>query len=306
MATENDNGKGVCPQRSKGGARRWYGAARGLAIACPLALVLLPVALTVSAYISIVVAVFAALLGLAVPGRPHVGKSAWRTVRESLVLFFATLHIVITVFLLYFFTGLFGFLIDMSFKSAVKDADRIVIRDGGGLCHSDPDKEPEIFEITNKAEIAAFNDMFKFSGRKMPCMCCGYPGIDWWRDGQRIVVSAVHHGQALRVESFWGDLQLAFESSRLVQEWLKEKCGLTGHSGMPKYKYCRYMRWVVKSIAKDFATANGGRKPTLEDLREECKKNGKEFPSCPAGGEYSLTYGEDGTPEVKCTAPRHD
>ena len=44
----------------------------------------------------------------------------------------------------------------------------------------------------------------------------------------------------------------------------------------------------------------------LDDLRAEFKKNWKEFLSCPSGGEYSLTYGEDGTPEVKCTAPRHD
>ena len=306
MTTENGNEKGVSPQRPTGGARRWYGAARGLAIACPLALLLLPVALSVSAYISIFVAVCAALLGLAVPGRPHVGKSAWRTVRESLVRIFAALHIIITGALLYFATGLFGFLIDMNFRSAIKDADRIVIRDGGGLCHSKPDNEPEIFEITNKAEIAAFNDMFKFSGQTMPCMCCGYPGIDWWRDGKRVVVSAVHHGQALRVTGFWGDLQLTFGSRRLVQEWLKENCGLTGSSSIPRYKYCRYRRYAVERAAQDFATANDGKKPTMDDLRDEFKKNGKEFPACPAGGEYSLTYGEDGTPEVKCTAPRHD
>ena len=187
----------------------------------------------------------------------------------------------------------------MNFRSAIKDADRIVIRDGGGLCHSKPDNEPEIFEITNKAEIAAFNDMFKFSGQTMPCMCCGYPGIDWWRDGKRVVVSAVHHGQALRVTGFWGDLQLTFGSRRLVQEWLKENCGLTGSSSMPRYKYCRYRRYAVERAAQDFATANDGKKPTMDDLRDEFKKNGKEFPSCPAGGEYSLTYGEDGRPEVK-------
>ena len=193
---------------AQGGARRWYGAARGLAIACPLALLLLPVSLSVSAYISIFVAVCAALLGLAVPGRPHVGKSAWRTVRESLVRIFAALHIIITGALLYYATGLFGFLIDMNFRSAIKDADRIVIRDGGGLCHSKPDNEPEIFEITKKAEIAAFNDMFKFSGQTMPCMCCGYPGIDWWRDGKRVVVSAVHHGQPEGAARFRASLLL--------------------------------------------------------------------------------------------------
>lgn len=210
-----------------GGVRRWYGAARGLAIAFPLALLLLPLVIAGTAYITIVVAVGATLLGCVLPGRPHVGKSAWRTVRESLVWIFAAFHIVIAGVVLYFATGLFDFLIDMNFRSAVRDADRVVIRDGGGLCHSNPDKEPSLFEITNKVEIAAFNDMFKFSGRTMPCGCCGYPGIDWWRDGQRVVVSAVHHGKALRVEGICGDLRLTFGSGRRVREWLKENCGLT-------------------------------------------------------------------------------
>ena len=34
------------------------------------------------------------------------------------------------------------------------------------------------------------------------------------------------------------------------------------------------------------------------------KESGKMTAEC--GGEHSLTYGEDGTPMVKCTAPRHD
>ena len=306
MATENDNEKGVSPQRSKGGARRWYGAARGLAIVLPFEVVLLPLMIMVSAYLPLAIGISAALIGMAVPGRPHVGKSAWRTVRESLVRIFAALHIIITGALLYFATGLFGFLIDMNFRSAIKDADRIVIRDGGGLCHSKPDKEPEIFEITNKAEIASFNEMFKFSGRTMPCCCCGYPGIDWWRDGRRVVVSALHHGHALRVEGFVGDLRLTVVSSQRIQKWLEDNCGLTEDEGIPKYQYCRHERDIIEDAAQNWATAGVERKPTLDDLRDEFKKNGKEFPSCPAGGEYSLTYGENGKPVVKCSAPCHN
>ena len=91
MATENDNKKGVSPQQSKVGVRRWYGAARGLAIILPFELVLLPFMIMVSAYLPLAIVIGASLVGLAVPGRPHVGKSAWRTARESMVWILAAL-----------------------------------------------------------------------------------------------------------------------------------------------------------------------------------------------------------------------
>ena len=177
MATENGNEKGVSPQRSKGGARRWYGAARGLAWTfwAPFVCIVSSLAFRFP-YLPLVVAAIVALVGALVPGRPHVGRSVWRIIREVLVWFFAAGHLAFVVLWLYFATGAFDFVIIPVFRASVCDADRIVIRDGGGLCHSKPDKEPEIFEITNKVEIAAFNEMFKFSGRTMPCGCCGYPG----------------------------------------------------------------------------------------------------------------------------------
>ncbi len=303
MATENDDGKEVSPQRSKGGARRWYGAARGMAIAFPIVFLLPGFAFS---YLPLGAAVVSALIGWMVPGRPHTVKNAWRTVGESFVWLAAALHLALVALWLYLATGLFGFLIDKNFRSAVKDADRIVIRDGGGLCHSKPDKEPSLFEITNKAEIAAFNDMFKFSGRTMSCKCCGYPGIDWWRDGQCVVVSALHHGHALRISGIGGDLRFTIESRRRVQEWLETHCGLTPGDNSPRYRRCIMARARIESEVLDLAKTNDSKKPTMDDLRDEFKKNGKEFPACPAGGEYSLTYGEDGKPVVKCSAPRHD
>ena len=65
-------------------------------------------------------------------------------------------------------------------------------------------------------------------------------------------------------------------------------------------------RAIIESEALGRAKTNEGKKPTLDEIRDEFKKNGKEFPKCPADGEYSLTFGEDGTPMVKCTVPRHD
>ena len=306
MATENDSEKGVSPQRSKGGARRWYGAARGLAIVLPLQVIWLPMSAMVSDFLPLAVAFGAALICWAAPARPHVGKNARVGDSASLAWFFAVLHLLILGFWVYFSTGFFGLLLNAKFKAAVKDADRVVIRDGGGLCHSDPDKEPSLIEITNRADIAAFNEMFKFARREMSCKCCGYPGIDWWRDGQRIAVAGIHHRRKLRVTGISGDLCFTGESGSRVQRWLETHCGLTPGDNSPRYRRCMMARARIESEVLDLAKTNDSKKPTLDDLRDEFKKNGKEFPSCPAGGEYSLTYGEDGRPEIKCTAPRHD
>lgn len=291
----------------QGGARRWYGAVRGLALSFWMPFVCMALSQAISfPYLPLVAATVVALVGALVPGRPHAGKSAWRIVRELLAWLFAAVHFAVVVLWLYFATGAFGFGTNPVFQASVKDADRIVIRDGGGPCHSDPDKEPSLLEITNKAEIAAFNEMIEFSGRKMQCKCCGYPGIDWWRDGRRVVVSALHHGYALRVEGYVGDLRLSVESSRRLQKWLEENCGVTEGNGCPRYQDCRYGRDMIEAVAQNLVTTGVERKPTLSDLRREFKKIGGKFPSCPAGGKYSLTYGEDGAPTVKCSVPRHD
>lgn len=286
--------------------RHWYGAARGMAIAFPLAFLLLALAALVFAYLPLGVVVVSALIGWAIPGRPHHEKGAWRTVRESAAWLFAALHLVMVALWLYLATGFFGITFNSSFEAAVQGADRVVVRDGGGLCHSDPDKEPSLFEITNKVEIAAFNEMFKFARREMSCKCCGYPIIDWWRDGQRIAVAGIHHKRKLRMNGISGDLRFTAESKHRIQEWLETHCGLTHGDDSPRYRRCMMARAIIESEALGRAKTNEGKKQTLDEIRDEFKKNGKEFPKCPAGGEYSLIYGEDGTPMVKCTVPRHD
>ena len=244
--------------------------------------------------------------GLLRPRRVEKSLGKWRVWLVSLLAPLAVLQVVIGLAALWHGSLVGGRTRTLAFQAEIADADRVVIRKGGGGCHGDPDRDDVLYVITNKAELAEFGKMFRFSGSSMPCMCCGYPGIDWWRDGQRVVVSALHHGHALRVEGFGGDLQLTILSSRRIRKWLEENCGLTGDNGFPRYKYCRHERSFIESAAQNWATAGAERKPTLDDLRDEFKKSGKEFPKCPAGGEYSLIYGEDGTPMVKCTVPRHD
>ena len=195
---------------------------------------------------------------------------------------------------------------NMQFRAMVKDADRVIIRDGGGLCHSDPDKEPSLYAITNKTEIAEFNRMFRFSSQTMRCRCCGYPGVDWCRDGKRIAVSAIHHGIALRIEGRCFDWHLSPRSQERIKEWLETHCKERSKDGYPMYRQCFENRGYLEMVARDWLKANGGRAPDLADLRVESEEKWKRNLSCPAGGGYSLSFDWDGDPHVSCTIPRHD
>ncbi len=201
---------------------------------------------------------------------------------------------------LHFVVGWFGIGINSRFRAMVEDADRVVIRDGGGLCHSDPDREPSICEITDKAEIAEFNAMFRFSGTRLPCMCCGYPGIDWWRDGKRIAVSALHHGTALRIEGKGCDWRLTPDSSFRIVKWIKDRCNLDPDSTR-LFMDCSLARRELAAAADSWSAQNGGRRPTMDDLRAHFTGKGEPFPSCPLGGVYSLSLGEDGLHRAACS-----
>ena len=117
------------------------------------------------------------------------------------------------------------------FFKTIAGADRIVIRDGGfDCCESieDIDKERVFVEITNAVEIAAFTSMIQFEDGPMdpPCMCCGYPGIDWWKGGKRVALTALQHGEALRWRAFSGDCPFTKESSQALARWFKEHLGI--------------------------------------------------------------------------------
>ena len=255
--------------------------------------------------LSVLLALAAILLGLAFPRLSSDRLQIWNS--RILVVFISLIYLLVSGFLLY--SLLSSFTLNMQFRAMVRDADRVVIRDGGGLCHSDPDREPSLYEITNKTEIAEFNRLFSFSSPKMQCKCCGYPGIDWWRDGKRIAVAAIHHGTALRIEGKSFDSRLYPHCWKPIKEWLKTHCGeCAAENGMPMYLECEGNRRELEVEALDWPKANGGRKPDIADLRDAVKKkwSGERDLSCPAGGEYSLSFDENGDPHVSCSIPRHD
>jgi len=107
------------------------------------------------------------------------------------------------------------------FQSAIAGADRVVIRDGGFGCCGKPERDPVLLVLADPKEIADFNAMFKFEdkGQNGSCMCCGHPGIDWWKGDVLVARTAVQHLQGLRWKGFYGDASLVPESRKLLGEW---------------------------------------------------------------------------------------
>ena len=165
--------------------------------------------------------------GLLRPRRVEKSLGKWRVWLVSLLAPLAILQVVIGFTALRRGSLVGGQLRTSAFQAKIADADRVVIRKGGGGCHGDPDKDDVLYVITNKTEIAEFGKMFRFSGGGMMCACCGYPGVDWWKGDKRLVLSAIHHGHALGVKGFPGiDLRLSSSSRLALSKWFEEHCGI--------------------------------------------------------------------------------
>lgn len=111
---------------------------------------------------------------------------------------------------------------------AIKEADRIVIRNGGhDCCGNDVDSQEIFVEITDAQVIEEFSQNFNFK-RQYPsmgttvsaCSCCGYPGIDFYRDGKRIALTSIQHGTAVRWAGFDGDVNLSLKSAQWLASFL--------------------------------------------------------------------------------------
>ena len=117
------------------------------------------------------------------------------------------------------------------FKELTGTADRIVIREGGFNCCGKvgtTEKDGKwLLVITNAAEIVEFNALFDFTEDCGGCMCCGCPGIDWYRKGKRIALTAMQHGHSLRWKGFksgsdkFGDCYYTDESKAKLTDWFK-------------------------------------------------------------------------------------
>jgi hypothetical protein len=106
------------------------------------------------------------------------------------------------------------------FDGTVASADRIVVRDGGYNCCGPVDDDAVLFAVTDRSEIESLLANLKFTGETRPCMCCGFPGIDWYNDGKRIALTAVQHGGAIRWDGCKHDLCLSGKSQDYLVQWL--------------------------------------------------------------------------------------
>ena len=105
-----------------------------------------------------------------------------------------------------------------AFPWATARADRIVVRDGGFNCCGPADDEAVLFEVTDPAEIKAVRANIEFTGTERPCSCCGFPGIDWYCGNERLALTSIQHGTAIRWRH--ADLRLSEQSREWIVRWL--------------------------------------------------------------------------------------
>jgi hypothetical protein len=127
---------------------------------------------------------------------------------------------------------------DEPFGPAIAGADRIVVRADGFDCHGPVDETNILFVVTEPSEIADVEHHIRFVSRTTTnsfwetCMCCGGPGIDWYKGKKRIVFTAMQHGHGIRWRGFstmrilgfrvgYGDGPLTEDSQAWFKEWFK-------------------------------------------------------------------------------------
>jgi len=128
------------------------------------------------------------------------------------------------------------------FHDAISAADQIVVRDGGFNCCRSVDDQKVLFRVADPREIKEVADHIQFQSPQVmdSCLCCGYPGIDWYKDGKRVALTSIQHYFALRWKGFpgnarftygdarftYGDARFTQESSEWIVTWLA-KHGIT-------------------------------------------------------------------------------
>ena len=211
---------------------RWYTVMRnlGLAFFALIAVTVLSFALLLPdlALAALVILPPAAVLaGVLSPVRSEAQLSRQQRRNGSLLGFFGCILLVVYGYWLFAWSGFAALRSSHRFHSAIAGADRIVIRDGGfDCCCTNVDTQAVLLVLTNQADIAEFNSLIKFRAPVMKCRCCGYPGVDWWKGEERLALTSVQHGHALRWDGFSGDVGFTRSSSRMVRKWFKTHCGI--------------------------------------------------------------------------------
>jgi hypothetical protein len=143
------------------------------------------------------------------------------------------------------------------FAASIRFADRIVVRDGGFNCCASVDEDRILFEVTDEAELREVQHKLELEpGRPdSQCMCCGYPGIDWYRGGRRLALTSMHHDEAIRWIGFPGDVALTPSARAWLIGWLKRH-GVTTEVEPIPVRVTREARQLLgEQVSADFALA---------------------------------------------------
>ena len=108
------------------------------------------------------------------------------------------------------------------FDAVAAWADRIVVRDGGFDCCVLVDDQRILFEVTDVQELEEVRKHIQLVPETpdTACMCCGYPGMDWYRGPRRLALTGLQHGAAIRWRGFPMDARLTKASAEWMVTWL--------------------------------------------------------------------------------------
>ena len=92
------------------------------------------------------------------------------------------------------------------------------------------------------------------------CLCCGWPGIDWYKGRKRLALTSVQHGHGIRWKEFgtqyfgplrgYGDIPLTNESAIWLIEWLGSH-GITNNSDYSAQRLQKLKKSANKAIDSD-------------------------------------------------------
>lgn len=124
-----------------------------------------------------------------------------------------------------------------AFHSAIANADRISVFDGGNGGDGPLGNDVILFEVTDPRELKTVFENIKLKTRESPCKCFGFPGIEWFRGKTLLATTSVQHGGSLRWQ---GDFILDEQSAEWLVEWLVQhgvsEKEIEGGCGGPRLK----------------------------------------------------------------------
>jgi len=108
------------------------------------------------------------------------------------------------------------------FHRLVEGADRLVILEYGSACAGDPDERLVLHVVEGAQEVRGVAEKLQFHEEQTRevCMCCGSPGLDWYRGGELVASSSVQHGEALRFGELPGDVKFTADSAAWYATWI--------------------------------------------------------------------------------------